>query len=351
MERSVPFPGWTLPGVFGAGAAQILMKSAAHIPHGNVILFGSGPLLLLVANQLSAAGVSGLSVLETTRLRDYVSAVPLLVSALAKPVHILKGLRMRASLMRRGVRIVSGVTSVSADGDGLVESLNYTKAGKVRTLPADVILVHEGVVPNTQLTRSIGAEHEWYSRQLYWMPRLSPWGETSHPGIFAVGDGARIEGAEVATLAGGLAALEALFQLGRITQGERDDAASRHHHSRRLHRPLRRFLDALYRPPVRMLTDPSDETIICRCSEVSAGSIRAASVGGCRTPDELKSALRCGMGPCQGRICGLSVNLIMSSATGCSPDEVGYFNVRAPIKPISLKELSSLGGEPCLEAR
>lgn len=350
MERSVPFPGWTLPGVFGAGAAQILLKSAGHVPDGHVVLFGSGPLLLLVADQLSRAGVERLSVLETTGLRDYVAAAPLLLAALRKPSYILKGLRMRSSLRRNGVKVISGVTSLVAEGDERVQRVVFEKSGITRSIPADVLLVHEGIIPNTQLTRLIGADHEWVHPQSYWQPKLTRWGETSRAGVFVAGDGGGVEGAEVAAFTGQLCGLEALHQLGRLSEQERDVAAQRCFRGRHSHKPLRTFLDKLYPPPIRLLTDPPDATTICRCWEVTAGAIKEASKNGCHTPDELKSSLRCGMGPCQGRVCGPSVGLIMSAILDQPPEDTGYFNIRAPIKPISLGELASLESAPCRDA-
>jgi len=103
---------------------------------------------------------------------------------------------------------------------------------------------------------------------------------------------------------------------------------------------IRPFLDALYRPKDanRM---PADEVLVCRCEEVTAGAIRGYVGIGCAGPNQTKSFGRCGMGPCQGRMCGLTVTEVIAQARGVPPAEVGYFRIRPPIKPITLAELAA----------
>ncbi len=107
------------------------------------------------------------------------------------------------------------------------------------------------------------------------------------------------------------------------------------------HLAFRPFLDALYAPP-RAVLAPADAVIVCRCEEVSAGAIRAAVREGCLGPNQAKAFLRAGMGPCQGRMCGPVVAEIIAAERHATPDEVGYFRVRPPLKPITLGELAAL---------
>jgi hypothetical protein len=157
-------------------------------------------------------------------------------------------------------------------------------------------------------------------------------------GIAIAGDGAGIAGAEAARWRGVLAATAAVRKLGRL--GSHTDEQ---HAWDALARSLRgrRFLDELYRPaePFRR---PSGETIVCRCEEVTASEISATVALGCQGPNQMKAFLRCGMGPCQGRLCGLTVGELIAAGRGVSPEEVGYFRLRPPVKPITVGELAGL---------
>ena len=350
LERPLPFPGWTLPGVFTAGAAQIMLKSAGHVPSGKVVLFGSGPLLLLVASQLSQAGVSDITLLETTSVRDYMKAAPFLPGALRKADYLRKGLQMRRRLKQTGVRIFSGVRTIKAIGNNHVSRVDFETSDQSCSIEADTLFFHAGVIPNTQITRLVGAAHEWSDIQTAWKPSLTRWGETSRPGVFVAGDGGGIEGAEVAALTGKISALEALHQLGHITESVRNKTARPLHRQCQAHRPLRRFLDTLYPAPLDLLKDPPSETIICRCWEVTAGAIKSSAARGCDTADEVKSALRCGMGPCQGRMCGSSVQTLIAAARNTELSSIEGFNIRAPLKPLRLADLATLEDAACQDA-
>jgi len=103
----------------------------------------------------------------------------------------------------------------------------------------------------------------------------------------------------------------------------------------------RAFLDALYRP-ADSLRRPEGGTIVCRCEEVSAREVRETAQIGCEGPNQMKAFLRCGMGPCQGRLCGLTVTELIAAERGSALDAVGYYRLRPPVKPVTLGELASL---------
>ncbi|MBF9061468.1 FAD/NAD(P)-binding oxidoreductase, partial [Rhodobacterales bacterium HKCCSP123] len=103
----------------------------------------------------------------------------------------------------------------------------------------------------------------------------------------------------------------------------------------------RPFLDAAY-PPVAEALDPADTTIVCRCEEVTAGTIRGHARLGCLGPNQAKAFGRAGMGPCQGRYCGLTVTSLLAGANGRTPDETGYYRIRPPLKPVTLGELAAM---------
>jgi NADPH-dependent 2,4-dienoyl-CoA reductase/sulfur reductase-like enzyme len=349
MERASPIPGWTLPGVLSAGAAQIALKSASAVPSGRVVLAGAGPLLLLVACQLLDAGVSLAGVVETSPRANRWRALRHLPAALGAPAYLAKGARMLWRLRRAGVPMFSAATSLRVEGKERAQALAFTASGSEHVLDADVVLLHHGVVPNTQLSRLLRVDHDWDSVQLAWRPRVDAWGETSLAGFRVAGDGASIAGALAAEPNGALAALGAAQALGRLNV---DDCKLR---TVAIRRPLaqqlriRPFLDALYRPP-EWLSNPSDGTVVCRCEEVTAGRVREMARMGCQGPNQTKFFSRCGMGPCQGRMCGLTVTQILSTELGKPPSEVGAYHIRAPLKPVPLGSIAALCNTATIQA-
>ena len=122
-------------------------------------------------------------------------------------------------------------------------------------------------------------------------------------------------------------------------EGERRAAPLRTEIAKQLR--IRPFLDALYRQKEANRVPVQDDVLVCRCEEVTAGAIRSYVAIGCAGPNQTKSFGRCGMGPCQGRMCGLTVTELIAQTRGVSPAEVGYYRIRPPIKPITLAELAA----------
>lgn len=344
QERPCPIPGWTLPGVMSAGGGQLLLKSAGVVPDEPVAIAGSGPLLFLVAWQYLQVGVPIAAVMETTPRGNFATAMPRLPKALGAWQYLRKGLRYIADLKRAGVRMVQRATELAVEGDERAEALTFTAGGSRQRVDCRLVLLHQGVVPNVQITRSLGCAHDWDEDQLCWRPRLDPWGSTEVDGIAVAGDGGGIAGAVSAEHQGQIAALEAARALGRIDQAERDRQAAPARRSLAYERRIRPFLDALYRP-LDSIRRPADDVIVCRCEEVTGGDIRRMVGLGCLGPNQTKSFGRCGMGPCQGRLCGLTVSEIIAAERGVPVAEVGYYRIRPPIKPIFLGELAALAGE------
>jgi NADPH-dependent 2,4-dienoyl-CoA reductase/sulfur reductase-like enzyme len=344
MERPVPVPGWTLPGVMGAGAAQIMLKAAHAVPDGPVVLAGAGPLLLLVAQQLADAGAAVAAVLETTRPADYLAALPTLPGALRAHAQLRKGLAMRRALRKARVPVFSGVRRLGAVGGDRVEAVRFEHRGSAREIAANILLLHQGVVPNVQITRQLGCGHAWDEAQRCWRPVLDDWYGTTLDGIAVAGDGGGIAGAEAAALAGRIAALEAVHRLGKLTAEERSVKAAPHRRELARHLAIRPLLDALFRPGAEILAPPDAVTVVCRCEEVTAGAIREAVALGATGPNQMKAYLRCGMGPCQGRLCGLTVAEIIAAERGKTMEETGYYRIRPPIKPVTLGELAGIEG-------
>ncbi len=343
LERPFPIPGWTLPGVMTAGGAQILLKSSGLVAEGKVVLAGSGPLLWLIAAQHLRAGGRIAALLDTTPRKNRRAAWPHLPAFLASN-YFAKGWRLLAQVKRR-VRVVRGVSSLRAEGDGWLAAVVYATGRGEERLAADLLLLHQGVVPNVNLANAIGCTHGWDEVLLCFKPLVDEWGASSVEGVAIAGDGAGIAGAVAAEQRGRLAALAAAARLGRIDAAQRDSSAAPHRAALQRAERGRAFLDALYRP-ARAFRVPQGDTIVCRCEEVTARQIVETVALGCVGPNQMKSFLRCGMGPCQGRLCGLAVSELIAGARGVSPGEVGYYRLRPPVKPITVAELAALPRSP-----
>jgi NADPH-dependent 2,4-dienoyl-CoA reductase/sulfur reductase-like enzyme len=339
LERPFPIPGWTLPGVMTAGAAQTLLKASNLVPSGRAVLAGSGPLLYLLAWQLARAGHPVAQVLDTTPRENWRAALRHLPAFLLSP-YAMKGIGLMRNLART-TQVVRGVTDLHANGDECVQSVSYRDRNGTHTLPADLLLLHQGVVPHLNLAAACGARLRWDREQLCFKPETNVHGESSVPGLFVAGDGSGIAGADAAPWSGRLAAIAAAHGLGHIAAAEYGQLTAAFGNARQRHLRGRRFLDVLYRP-ADTFRIPADDVIACRCEEVTAGRIRSAVTLGATGPNQVKAFERCGMGPCQGRMCGLTVNEIIADARGVSPDSVGYFRLRFPVKPVTLGELAAM---------
>jgi NADPH-dependent 2,4-dienoyl-CoA reductase/sulfur reductase-like enzyme len=344
QERPMPFPGWHKPGVMTAGAGQILLKSSALVPQQAPVLVGSGPLLLLLAWQYLRAGVGVQAIVDTTVKANRWSALRHLPRALAASDYLIKGLQLVMAIKRARVPWYKQATDLRAEGGERVERLKFNANGTAQQLDTSLIMLHQGVIPELHIAEAAGCETQWNEAQQCWQPRLDEWGESSQPGIFIAGDGAAIGGARAATLSGRLAGLQVACRLGLIEQAQRDRLAQPIFNARQRHLAIRPFLDAFYRVARNALI-PTDETLVCRCEEVTAAEIRALVALGCLGPNQAKAFIRCGMGPCQGRFCASTVENIFAEQHAVSVGAIGRFSARPPLKPVTLGQLAASEGE------
>ncbi|HSW16163.1 MAG TPA: NAD(P)/FAD-dependent oxidoreductase [Ramlibacter sp.] len=341
MERPFPVPGWTLPGVMGAGAAQILFKSAGALPSDPVVLAGCGPLLYLLASQYLAAGVKLKAVVHTTKTSAYLRAAHQLPGALRGWRDLRKGIGMLKHLASHQVPVYAGAEDFAIEGAEHAQAIRFIHRGRPHRIESALVLLHQGVVPNTQFSWALRAQHRWDDAQLCWVPETDAHGQIEDTAIYVAGDCRGIVGAKASASQGRLAAIAVASRLwpeaGKALQQR--ESTVRAELGRQLQ--IRPFLDALYRPADahRMPTD--DAVIVCRCEEVTAGQIRQYTELGCQGPNQTKAFGRCGMGPCQGRLCGLTVTELIAQGRGVSPQEVGYYRIRPPIKPVTLGELAA----------
>ena len=342
QERPVPIPGWTLPGVMGAGAMDVLFKSSAMVPEGKVVLAGTGPLLYLVTCHLAECGVDVKAVLDTRAVGDYIKAVPWLPRAMQAPEYLFKGLRMRAQILRRRIPYFRAVRDLRAFGSNRVGAVSFKQNGQTHSIETDLLLLHDGVVPNTQMTRQLECDHVWDPVQRYWKPKLDCWGQTSVTNISVAGDTSGIYGAKSAHIAGELAAVDTACCLGAISSREKEKTALPLQKQLKRERAIRPFLDSLFQPHPEFYRPLNDDTIVCRCEEINAGQIREIAALGGLGPNQIKAQLRSGMGPCQGRMCGLTVSEIIADVHQLEMPDVGYFHIRPPLKPIHLNALANM---------
>lgn len=341
MERPLPVPGWTLPGVFTCGAGQTVLKANGLVPDGRFVLAGCGPLLLLLAAQLTRAGVKPDAILQTTFNRW--RAAPHLAGFLRAPGYLAKGLAMMSELKAAGVPIHAGVTKLVLRGDEKVREIEFASERGKHSLAVDTVFLHQGVIPNGNLARSLGLEHAWDDAQRCHRPVLDAFGRSSNPAVLVAGDAGGIIGAKGAECMGRIAAAAAARDLGTISLAELVERTNDVRSQLARHRNARPFLDALYRPAQQWVAPPDADTIVCRCEEVHAGEIRRlVTQQNCPGPNQLKSFVRAGMGPCQGRLCGITVAELIAESRGVPIGEVGYYRIRPPIKPVTLGDLAQL---------
>ncbi|OXC78282.1 Opine oxidase subunit A [Caballeronia sordidicola] len=334
-DRVLPFSGWTLPGVYTLGAAQIALKSQGCAIGRRVVFAGTGPLLYLVAYQYAKAGAQVEAVLDTNPFSRQLAATPRL---LRQPSTFAKGLYYVGWLAARGIRIERGVTLVRATGDKAVQAMTYRDSDQELTIPCDAVGFGYGLRSETQLADLAGCRFRFDPINRAWLPERDAAGRTSVPGVYLAGDGAGIAGADAAELAGRRAALAMLEDLGNPAGNANVQAQAT-----KLDRQLANIaefrigLEQAFSPPADCASHWPDDMTVCRCEEIDAGALRRCiRAGEASEINRLKALTRVGMGRCQGRMCGAAAAELLSAETGKPIAEVGRLRGQAPIKPVPL---------------
>lgn len=344
-DRVLPIPGWTLPGVFTLGGAQVLLKEHGCLIGRRIVFCGSSPLLYLAARQYRAMGAEIVAVLDTTPFGAKVAATS---DLLAAPQTLVRGLGYMSALRRAGVTIHHGARLTAFEGSGRVEGVRFRDpSGREVVIACDAIAYGFGLKPETQLADLAGIEFRYDAIFRQWLPQADRDGRCGS-GVYVAGDGATIGGARAAALTGTLAACAALDDFKIAINGV-DRSRLRRQVAR-----LRRFQRGLARAfawPVDAVHNLDDQVMICRCEGITAGELRA-SIGAGFGPTEvnrLKAITRCGMGRCQGRFCGLVAAELTAHAMDMPLEAVGRLRGQAPVKPIPLA--ISLAGNAAAAAR
>ena len=340
MDRVIPFPGWTLPGVFTMGGAQVALKAQGCAIGEPVVFMGTGPLLYLVAYQYAHAGARVAAVLDTSRAGD---AIPVLPGLLRGGRTFAKGLWYMTWPRAAGIPVRRGITPVAAEGETALEAVRYRdRRGREHRIACTGLGTGYGVKSEAQLAELAGCEMVFDPLAQQWLPQADEDGRAIPSSVYLAGDGAGVAGADAAELRGRLAALALLADHGIAI-----DRALQARLRARLRR-IMRFRDALERAlpvPHRLARALPDETVICRCEVITAGEIRE---GRALDPAELnraKAYTRVGMGRCQGRVCGPAAAQILAAARGCDVSEVGRLRGQAPVKPLAIRAGAQAGVE------
>ena len=343
-ERPLPVPGWTLPGVMTAGGAQVLLKSQRVKPGKRALLAGTGPLQLVVANQMLDAGMEVVALAESA---STLAAVPYLPDLVRQPGLIKQGLNYMYRLKRAGVQILRSHALSSVQGDrkvraaviGKVDFRGYPISGSEKTVEVDTVCMGYGLVPSVWLTGLLGCRHEYNPLTGGWVPWFDHHMQTDQPGIFVAGDGAGIAGVLVAGMQGTIAGLYAAAHTGKISVDHAVQASLPHLRKLESLGRFRRAMDRIYRIYPDIYACATDDTIVCRCESITAGEIRKAVREGTVDLNDIKKRTRCGMGYCQGTNCQPAIAAILTREFDADPAELEMLTTRPPSRPIPLSLL------------
>ncbi|AWW37805.1 FAD-dependent oxidoreductase [Streptomyces cadmiisoli] len=335
-EKVLPFPGWTLPGVLTAGGAQAMLKGGLVLPGRRAVVAGTGPLLLPVATGLAGAGAAVVALVESAGPKDFVRRSRALA---AEPAKLAEGAGYAAGLVRHRIPFRGRHTVVEAHGGDRLEAVTVAaldaegrpRAGTLRRLACDTLAVSHGMLPHTDLAETLGCRLDGPDVHVDDEQR------TDVPGVWAAGEATGIGGAALALAEGHIAGHSVAARLAG-TAPDPDAWAG----AARVRTRLRAFfaaLDGVYAPPRQWPELVTDDTVACRCEDVTAGAVRSAvrdlGAGDLRT---VKLLTRAGMGWCQGRICAPGV----AGVAGCD-----LTPTRRPIaRPVPLGVLATPPDRP-----
>ena len=329
-DRVAPFPGWTLPGVMGAGGAQALLKGSLVPPGSRIALAGTGPLLLVVADGLLRSGVDVVAVAESGHPTTY-GLHPGSWAGLASRSR--EAASYVATLARHRVPYLAGHTIRAAHGVDRVDRVTFaTRRGRVREYDVDALLVSHGFTPQLELLLQAepGTRVDGDGSLVVVVDAQQ---RTSVPGLLATGEVTGVGGATLALLEG--------YVAGRALADRPVDPALLARIE--VHRRFARTMHVVHATSDRWAHDLPDDELVCRCEEVTAGAVRAACRDlGVQDVRGAKLMTRAGMGLCQGRMCGRAVTELVAAATGRepSPDDAVRAAGRLPTSPVPLSVLA-----------
>ncbi len=343
-ERVVPMPGWTLPGVIGLGAATILLKSQQALPGETTVVAGCGPLVAAVAVGILKAGGKVGAVIDAASPGDWARALP---SMAVRPDLLLRGLGWVGRIRLAGVPLLFRHAVVEVrGGDSVTEIMARPVDNQwrprwdvpARAFQCDALAIGHGLVPAVELTRLLGAEHEFAAERGGWVPKVDEDCRTSEPCLYAAGDCTGISGAAPALLQGRLAGLTAALDDDRMAPEAFAQETSALRRKLQRARTFGAASARLMTPSPGLLDTVTPDTVVCRCEDVTRREIEAAFEAGAADLNQVKAWTRCGMGPCQGRMCGDTAAALAALRLG-GREAVGPWTARTPIRPVPMETL------------
>jgi D-hydroxyproline dehydrogenase subunit alpha len=348
-DYPVPFPGWTLPGVITAGAGQIMVKSQRVRPGQRVLLSGSGPLQLALAAQLVQAGAEVVAVLESSF--SFGTALRHAPAMWGQWKRMAEGWDYARTLVGAGVPYKLGWSVTEARGDGEVQEAVIARldpngkpqAGTEQTLKVDLVVTGFGLLPNTAAARLVGCKHEYKPEAGAYVALRDDTMQTSMPDVYVIGDAGIIGGAEMGQLEGKIAGIASAMRGGFMEENKARALLANLKPSLKRQKRFADFLQVAFAPGAGLPSLATEDTILCRCEEVTLGDVREAAAWGARSVTEIKAITRTGMGNCQGRICERLVARALAdelAEEGATIESVGSYSVRPPLHPLPLFALA-----------
>ena len=343
-ERVAPFPGHTLPGVVGLGAATVLLKSQQMLPGRRTLVAGAGPLLLAVVASILKGGGEVAAIVDLGSPAQWLGTLP---ATMRRPDLLWRGIQWHALLRarrvpylwRHAVRAANGKDAVEKVTVGPVDAAGHPETGRETIFDVDALAIGHGLIPSTEMTRLLGADHIYDQDYEEWVARLDDVGRSSVPRLYVAGDSAGVSGAAAAVIAGEIAGLTAALDLGRISAKLHQEALAQRRTSLGRARRFGRAMARLMKPPNGLYQTIPADTIICRCEDVTRRVIDEAASSGATRIGQLKAWTRCGMGPCQGRNCCDSTARLME-LNGISRQDFGQMAGRAPFRPVAIEAIT-----------
>jgi D-hydroxyproline dehydrogenase subunit alpha len=345
-ERFLPFKGWTLPGVFSTGMVQVLIKSSGVLPAKKMLVGGSGLFLFSVAYEFLKNKGKVIAVLEQSGMLDKIKMVPALFHQWSKAAE---GAKFLSRIYLSGVPVRYGRKIIEARGNDCVEEVVTGKVdengklieGSEKIYKTDALAVGYGFVPNIEGPQLAGCDLEFSSSKGGWIVKVNDLLETSVPNVLAAGEITGVGGGLKSINEGKIAALTILKKLVKISEYDFNSEFKKLYSEHKHHMQFVHFFNSLYQIPQNAFLNIPDDTIVCRCEDLTMGDIKKSIAAGYKTPKALKTGTRVSMGNCQGRTCGPVVYDILAAFTNQSPGETGLFHSRPPLKPISIEALAN----------
>jgi D-hydroxyproline dehydrogenase subunit alpha len=315
-EQFLPFPGWTLPNVTGAGGLQALVKSGLPIRGKRVVVAGTGPLLLAVASYLRKSGAEVLLICEQASRSKLARFAATLVRY---PEKIGQSMQLRRDIS--GIPFAPNSWPVAAHGSKAVEAVTILRAGETETLNCDYLACGFHLVPNSELPALLGC------RTRHGYVEVNDFQQSTVERVFSAGEPTGIGGVDLALIEGQIAGLSAA---GRNSEAEALFP------KRQKHRHFARVLDETFRLRSELRTLAASDTVVCRCEDVVYSRLREHT-----SWRAAKLHTRCGMGPCQGRVCGPATQFLFR----WNPE-----SVRPPVFPSRVENLAGPPAPPSIPA-